>query len=124
MTNINKKFRDRFTKEQRLNEYKKIREKYPDRVPVIIDIEGRGLYLKRRKYLVEHEMLFANFVHVIRQRLCVSPNESLFFLYENSIPCHSHTIGRVFNERVSCDGFLVLTVSKENTFGASYSPCE
>lgn len=121
MTNINQKFRDRFTKEQRQQEYKNIREHYPDRIPVIIDIEGGGLYLKRRKYLVERDMLFANFAHVIRQRLCVSPNESLFFFYENTIPCQSHTLGQIFNEHgVSCDGFFVLTVAKENTFGSFY----
>ena len=111
-----KPFRKTFSKEQRIQEYRKIREKYPDRIPVVIDPQG-DLFLRRRKFLVEHNMLFANLIYVIRQKLNVKPNESLFFLYEGCIPCHTHTIGQIFNERVSCDGFVVLTVAKENTFG-------
>ncbi len=120
-----KPFRKAFSKEQRIQEYRNIREKYPDRVPVIIDPQG-DLFLRKRKFLVEHDMLFSNLIYVIRQRLNVKPNESLFFFYENTIPCPTHTIGQILNERVSCDGFVVLAVAKENTFGAhstSHSPC-
>ena len=118
MTNINKKFRKNFSKEERQDECKRILEKFPDRIPVVIDIEGGGLHLPRRKYLVERDMLFINFAHIIRQRLKVSPNESLFFFCENSIPQQTHTIQQVFNEKKSEDGFLVLTIMKENTFGS------
>lgn len=117
MTNINKKFRKKFSKEVRQAEFQNIVEKFPDRIPVVIDIEGGGLHLPRRKYLVERDMLFINFAHIIRQRLKVSPNESLFFFCENSIPQQTHTIQQVFNEKKSEDGFLVLTIMKENTFG-------
>lgn len=112
-----KKFRKTFSKEERQAEFKRIVAKFPDRIPVVIDIEGAGLLLKKRKYLVERDMLFINFAHVIRQRLKISPNESLFFFYENSIPPQTHTLQQLFNERVSEDGFLVLTIMKENTFG-------
>jgi len=127
MTNIspldvrstNKKFRKTESKEKRLAEIKRINEKYPDRIPVVIDIEGGGLHLPRRKYLVERDMLFINFAHVIRQRLKISPNESLFFFCEGCIPQQTHTLQQIFNERGSEDGFLVLTIMKENTFGFS-----
>lgn len=112
-----KKFRDTYPKNQRQKEFKSIRAKYPNRIPVIIDPEG-DLRIDKRKYLVEYDMVFANFIYVVRQKLKVKANESLFFLYEGKIPCQSHTIGQIFNEGpVSSDGFLVLSVARENTFG-------
>jgi hypothetical protein len=117
MSSINKKFRKKFSKEERQAECKRIEEKFPDRIPLVIDIEGGGLHLPRRKYLVERDMLFINFAHVIRQRLKVGPNESLFFFCEGCIPQQTHTLQQIFKERGSEDGFLVLTIMKENTFG-------
>ena len=113
-----KKFRKLYTIEQRKKEFKKINEKYPERIPIVVDIEnGKELFLKRRKFLVERDMIFINFVHIVRKMLKVSPNESLFFLYEGIIPPQTHTLGQIYGERKSEDGFMVLTVAKENTFG-------
>jgi len=113
-----KKFRKLYTKEQRKKEFQKIHEKYPDRIPIIVDIENTGeLFLKKRKFLVERDMLFINFIHIVRKMLKVSPNESLFFLYEGTIPVQTHSLAQIYGERKSEDGFMVLTVAKENTFG-------
>lgn len=115
--NMYSKFRSTFTREQRLNEFKRIISKHPDRIPIVIDIESKGLHLKKRKYLAPSDMLFCQFQHIIRQQLKVSPNESLFFFYDWSIPSPTHTLAQVYKERPSEDGFMVLKVSKENTFG-------
>jgi hypothetical protein len=86
-------------------------------MPIIIDLESKELVLKKRKYLAPLDMLFVQFQHTIRQQLKVSPTESLFFFYEWSIPNPTHTIAQVYKEHPSEDGFMVLKVSKENTFG-------
>lgn len=112
-----KKFRTLHTREQRLNEFKRIIQKYPDRIPIVIDIEGQGLHLDKRKYLAQAEMLMVYFQHTIRKRLKVGPNESLFFFYENTIPNPTQTLGQIYKERPTEDGYMVLTVAKENTFG-------
>jgi len=112
-----KKFRTLHTREKRLNEFKRIISKYPSRIPIVIDIEGPELILDKRKYLAEMDMLMLNFQHTIRQRLKVGPNESLFFFYENRIPNPTQTLGQIYKEAPSQDGFMVLTVAKENTFG-------
>lgn len=112
-----KKFRTLHTREHRLNEFKRIIQKYPDRIPVVIDIEGPGLILDKRKYLAEADMLMVYFQHTIRKRLKVGPNESLFFFYENTIPNPTHSLAQIYDEIPSQDGFMVLTVAKENTFG-------
>jgi GABA(A) receptor-associated protein len=112
-----KNFRTLHTREQRLNEFKRIIQKYPDRIPVVINIVGEGLILNKRKYLVEMDMLMIHFQHTIRQRLKVGPNESIFFFYENTIPNPTQTLGQIYKEGPSEDGFMVLTLAKENTFG-------
>jgi len=112
-----KKFRTLHTREQRLKEFKRIISKHPDRIPIVIDIEGPGLILDKRKYLAETGMFMVYFQHTIRQRLKVGPNESLFFFYENRIPNPTQTLGQIYKEAPTEDGFMVLTVAKENTFG-------
>jgi GABA(A) receptor-associated protein len=112
-----KNFRTLHTREQRLIEFKRLFSKYPSRIPIVIDIEGQGLILDKRKYLAEADMFMMYFQHTIRQRLKVGPNESLFFFYENIIPNPTQTLGQIYGEHKSEDGFMVLTVAKENVFG-------
>jgi len=112
-----KKFRSTYSKEHRLNEFKQLTIKYPKRIPIVIDLESKDLVLNKRKYLAESEMLFCQFQHVIRQQMNIGPNDSLFFFYGWTIPCPTHSLAQIYKQHPTEDGFMVIKVAKENTFG-------
>jgi GABA(A) receptor-associated protein len=67
-----KGFRDNFPFLKRLDESTRIREKYPERIPIICEKWGNDddvPDIDRKKYLVPNDLSIANFMYVIRKRL-------------------------------------------------------
>jgi len=90
MSNYQKKF----SFSQRKTEADRIREKYPDRVPIICEkakmCSDKAIHnLDKRKYLVPKDLKLADFMYVIRKRMKLSPEKSIFlFLGDNNLaPC-------------------------------------
>ena len=122
MKNINKvlsnnlNFKKKFTKEQRLYECMRIIEKYPDRIPIIV--ESDGLELDKIKYLVPKDLTLGQFLFVIRKRLNVPSSHALYLFINGSILSSSEILNSVyFIHRDIDDGFLYITIKKESTFG-------
>ena len=79
MSNYQKKF----SFSQRKIEADRIKEKYPDRVPIICEkanmCSDKAINnLDKRKYLVPNDLTMAGFMFVIRRRLSLPPNISIF----------------------------------------------
>lgn len=98
----------------------KVRETYPDRVPVIAEPDSSSTYtVTNRKYLVPKEAYVAYFHREIRKNIIeFNPQESTFLFLENgTLPIGSITIGQLDSMYCDRDGFLYLKFTGENVFG-------
>merc|ERR1712157_651442 len=77
-------FKEDHTLDQRQQESHKIRQKYPDRIPVIVQkVEGSQIEkIDKRKYLVPADITAAQFMWIIRKRINL-PSEKAIFLFVN-----------------------------------------
>jgi len=105
--------------EKRKAEGEKIRRKYPDRVPVIVE---RAKYSKmedldKKKYLVPCDLVIGQFYFLIRKRVHLRPEDALFFFINNVIPSTSATIGSLYEEHKEEDNFLYIAYSEESVYG-------
>ncbi|MAR50970.1 MAG: hypothetical protein CML42_07580 [Rhodobacteraceae bacterium] len=111
-------FKDKFSYTQRLTESSKIIGKYPDRIPIICERIGDTVPdIDRKKYLVPGDLSIANFMYVIRKRIKLSPEISIFlFVNESMVPC-SELMSKCYEEHKDQDGFLYIKYGGESTFG-------
>ena len=104
--------------EKRRAEGEKIRRKYPDRVPVIVEKSPKARIgdLDKKKYLVPSDLTVGQFYFLIRKRISLRPEDALFFFVNNVIPPTSATMGSLYQVRRSflvshCDASPRNTVS-------------
>jgi len=111
-------FKSKYPLEKRSLESKRIREKYPDRIPVICEKGSIDLPdLDKIKYLCPEDLNLMNFMYVLRRRMQLAPEKSIYFFINNTlIPC-STNLGEVYKEHSDQDGFLYIKYCGENTFG-------
>lgn len=114
-----KSFKDQFSVRQRKSEAKRIRHKYPDRIPVIVEKSKTShiANIDKRKYLVPQDLTVGQFVYVIRKRIKIPPECAIFIFVNNSLPSTSRLMSDVYKEHKSEDLFLYITYSGESTFG-------
>lgn len=109
-------YRSEKTFAQRIEECKKISEKYPDRCPIIIENE-KNVKILKHKYLAKRDDTFASLVYAVRKQCKLSPDEALFFFINNELIPLQAMIQTVYSKHKSEDGFLYIRVSAESTFG-------
>ncbi|XP_074564841.1 autophagy-related protein 8C-like [Curcuma longa] len=99
----------------------RIREKYPDRIPVIVEKADRSdiADIDKKKYLVPADLTVGQFVYVVRKRIKLSAEKAIFIFVKNTLPPTGSMISAVYEEHKDEDGFLYMTYSGENTFGSS-----
>ncbi|XP_028665814.1 gamma-aminobutyric acid receptor-associated protein [Erpetoichthys calabaricus] len=100
-------------------EGEKIRAKYPDKIPIIVEKapKSRVSDLDKKKYLVPSDLTVGQFCFLIRKRIDLRPEEALFFFVNNVLPPSSATIGQVYEEHHEEDFFLYMTYSNESVYG-------
>ncbi|KAG6785239.1 hypothetical protein POTOM_010969 [Populus tomentosa] len=132
--------------ERRQAEAGRIRDKYPDRIPVIVeraeksdvpDIDKKKLLNDKRNitlfkfdellngwkvlsgtlYLVPADLTVGQFVYVVRKRIKLSPEKAIFIFVKNILPPTAAMMSAIYEENKDEDGFLYMTYSGENTFG-------
>lgn len=108
--------------EKRKEEGKKIFQKYNgERVPVIVERAASSAktvpLIDKKKFLVPQNLLFGQFVHVIRKRIKLAPNQAIFLYVNNVLPASSLTMGQLFEEHKNQDDFLYVLYAGEQTFG-------
>ncbi|KAF8969858.1 IDI-7 [Flammula alnicola] len=98
------KFKDEHPFEKRKAEAERIRQKYPDRIPVICEKADRTDIptIDKKKYLVHPPI-----VYVIRKRIKLAPEKAIFIFVDDAI----------YEEHKDEDNFLYVSYSGENTFG-------
>jgi GABA(A) receptor-associated protein len=96
-------------------ESNRLRSKFRDRIPVIVN----GVpALDKVKYLVPCELTFGGFMNIIRRRIKLNPNQALVGFVQGLLPPTSKLMSDIYHESCGEDGFLYVTYSLENTFGA------
>ncbi|KAK8508001.1 hypothetical protein V6N11_073512 [Hibiscus sabdariffa] len=105
--------------ERRQAEAARIREKYPDRIPVIVERAEKSDVpeIDKKKYLVPADLTVGQFVYVVRKRIKLSPEKAIFIFVKNILPPTAAMLSAIYEENKDEDGFLYMTYSGENTFG-------
>lgn len=117
-----KKFIDKHTFFERNNESSRIRNRYPDRIPIICEKNIRDFGIPdidKHKYLVPFNITVGQFIYVIRKRIRL-PSSSALFLFVGDdatlLPIGTEMYD-VYHRYKNADGFLYIIYSRENVFG-------
>ncbi|KAG5622906.1 hypothetical protein H5410_008124 [Solanum commersonii] len=105
--------------ERRQSESSRIREKYPDRIPVIVEKAEKSDVpdIDKKKYLVPADLTVGQFVYVVRKRIKLGASKAIFVFVKNTLPPTASLMSAIYEENRDEDGFLYMTYSGENTFG-------
>ena len=113
-------FKRDYSFSRRHAESTRIKENYPDRIPIIINKNPKCTNLPditKKKYLVPVDLTIGQFIYVIRNRIEVTPEQALFLFVNDTLPPTSQTIKDVYNNHADEDGFLYIIYTGENVFG-------
>lgn len=114
-------FKDLHSYEDRLNESQRIREKFPGRIPVIVERSGNSGVaigtIDKNKFLVPGDLTVSQFVFIIRKRLSMPSEQALFVFVDDTLPTTGTLLRELYVMFKDHDGFLYMKYSGENTFG-------
>ena len=111
---------------KRRAESDKIRTKYPDRIPIILEQAASTDFPlsdnMRRKFLVPGELTVGQFLYTVRKRLQLASSVSVFLSTTTAERTVMHPTARLLGQvdaenRDAEDGFLYMVYCGENTFG-------
>lgn len=108
--------------EKRKQESEKINAKFKgDRIPIIVErakSASKSLSLiDKKKYLVPSTMNFGQFVLIIRKRIKLTPDKSIFLYVNNVLPPATTTMAQLYKEHKGEDGFISCVYSNESAYG-------
>jgi GABA(A) receptor-associated protein len=116
------RFKDEKPFDVRQVESRRVREKYPDLIPVICERADNSDLpdTTRRKYLVPQALTMGQFMYVLRRRINLDANRAMFlFIDNNTLAPSAELVSSVFEEHKDEDGFLYMTYNGESTFGGA-----
>ena len=104
---------------ERIEESRKIIEKYPDKIPIIVEKSKKSKIknIDKNKFLVPSDMTLSQFIYVVRKRIKISSTEALFFFVNDRLCNNSALLSPTYTTYKDNYGFLYITYSSENTFG-------
>ena len=115
---IEKSFKDKYSFEKRLNESTNIIGKYPNRIPIIVERFNRSLPdIDRKKYLAPSDLSVGNFMYVIRKRIKLNAEKSLYLFFNDKLLPVNTLLESAYDEHKDDDGFLYIKYCEESTFG-------
>jgi len=97
----------------------KIRSKYPERIPVIVEKAPKSDApdIDKKKYLVPADITVGKFVYEIRKHMKLNPEQAIFLFVNDTLPPTAALMSQIYEKNKDEDGFLYVTYSGENTFG-------
>jgi len=115
-------FKQKHSFQERCEESYRVLQEYPERVPIICEKSTTYKHtqlpnIDKHKYLVPKDLTICQFIYVIRKKMNIKSDESIFLFVSNFIPTSSSIIGQLYNRHKDTDGFLYIQYSKENVFG-------
>jgi GABA(A) receptor-associated protein len=107
--------------EKRKKEADKILEKYPHRIPCIVEraesSKNSIALIDKTKYLVPDDMTFGQFIFTVRKRLKLEKEQAIFLYVNNLLPPTTMTMSQVYEEHKDESNFLMITYAAESSYG-------
>jgi hypothetical protein len=101
---------------QRIRKSKRLLERHPDRVPVIVTPDK--LEMSMVKFLPYRDSKVSEFmVHLRGYTQKLKKSDALLFFVSQTLPPLSEEIGTLYKKYADSDGYLHVTLSRESTFG-------
>ena len=119
-TILDTSFKTKTSYNLRFTESSRILQKYPDRIPTIVEKSSQCndlMNIDKHKYLVPQDITMSQFIFIIRKRLKLHPEKALFLFIKNNVISGHQTMSMIYDEYKDEDGFLYIEYSSENTFG-------
>lgn len=112
-------FKNKFPMEKRKEEALRIRKKYPDRIPVIVEKAPNADLpdIDKHKFLIPCDLTVGQFVYVIRKRIVLEPEKALFLFVGNTLPPTAMLMAELYKNHVDEDSFLYIVYQSESCFG-------
>eukprot|EP00116_Pleurobrachia_bachei_P014912 sb/3475174/ len=81
-------FKQEHSLDSRREESQKIRRKYPDRIPVVVEKVSNSSIpdIDKRKFLVPSDLTVAQFMYIIRKRIQLAPEKAMFLFVNKMLP--------------------------------------
>lgn len=103
-------------------EAKRMRVRYPDRVPVICDRAPNSNLpdIARKKFVVPGQMLSGEFKYILHKQVVQSgmtTDQTIYIFVDGTSPKTSKTMAELYDSHKSGDGFLHIRYCAENTLG-------
>ena len=103
---------------QRQQDAAKVLERYPTRVPVIIESTDASIpRLQKRKYLVPRTLKVVDLLNIVRKQLVLKNSEAIFLLCNGSTLPSALSITDLYDQNHEPDGFVYIDYRMENAFG-------
>lgn len=110
-----KKFRSQKL-EERLQTSSKIKLKYSNRIPIIVDCKKK-IQIDKNKYIVPNDLTIGQFLYTIRKRINLESKDAIFLLCNNKMLSTGEILSNVYELNKDEDDFLYIIISNENVFG-------
>jgi GABA(A) receptor-associated protein len=117
-------FKEQNSFAQRQIEALRIRDKFPSRIPVIVERSPQSRQipnLDKTKFLVPGDLTVGQFIFIIRRRISLPPETALFLFVNGTLPTTSTLMKELYTSLADNDGFLYTLYSGENVFGGGCS---
>ena len=113
-------YKTRFNFEHRSSEFCKIKSRYVDRIPIIVEQYSTKSKTNvfKNKYLSFPDFTVGQFQYYIRKKYNLAPEKALiFFVGNNTIAQMEMNMIETYTKHKDTDGFLYMTISEHETFG-------
>jgi GABA(A) receptor-associated protein len=113
-------FHSKYTLTERKEESIKIITRYPDRIPIICEKYNPNENIPdidKNKYLILPNINIGQFLYVIRTRIKLSNEKSLFLFINKKIYTNTTLLNDIYNKEKDEDNFLYIYYTTENIFG-------
>ena len=107
--------------ERRLLESTRILEKYPGRLPFIVEraqsAKSTIPLIQKKKYLVPADLTMSQFLSIIRRNISVTPDIAIYIFCNNTLLPSHMLMKDIYNLYKESDGFAYMIYMGESTFG-------
>ena len=113
-------FKKKNSLEKRKAEALRILDKYPDRIPVVITRSKSEKLIPdidKNKFLVPKDISVGQLIYVIRKRIKIEADKSIFLFFNDTLPQTSMLLSELYERYKDEDSFIYGEFSGQSVFG-------